>query len=208
MTKHSPFEKDKKYYVCKTCGKTDEQGFPYWTFGRCFECSRLKAREQERKKRVMKPCKTCGKHFLQRTSMQGYCSNKCLGKKLSGDRQGRNNPAYRNGTRTGGKPVDVWKQRTFQKNADFIRKQMVDKFGFLSCQVCGTSNTLRWEVHHVVYRSEAPRHANLHSIDNLLICCIQCHNDLHSNKKLRRKIVSDRKLWQSFPEILSLQNEA
>ncbi len=85
------------------------------------------------------------------------------------------------------------------------KKELIDQQGFLSCQMCGTSRTFFWEVHHIVFRSEAPKHPNLNHKDNLLICCSKCHAKLHKKKAARQSVVQARKLYDLFPDILTLR---
>ena len=203
-SKHSIMEKFKRSYACKECKKPSEEGYPYWTFGRCKECKLEREKKNRDSKRKPSICLVCKKHFLKTPHCQGLCSNKCLGVILAKKRKGQNNPAFRNGLRVAGQRRDTYKEGIFRKNAKLIKDRILEANGYLFCQMCGTSSTLRWETHHIIYRSEAPRHRNLHELDNLLFCCIQCHNNLHSSKASRASLVKDRQLYLLFPEIKSL----
>lgn len=202
-------EKYKKYYTikkCKVCGIDSDKPFPYFTYGRCAPCMYAKNKEYLLSRKKLKPCKVCKKEFFQTNTMQGYCSNKCLGVVFKEKRKGKNNPAYRNGTRVAGKKQTPNKDHIFHKNSKIIRLEMKEKVGHIYCQVCNQTNSLQWETHHIIYRSEAPKHPNLHNPRNLILCCIKCHNAFHADKFSRTSLVHERKLWELFPEIISLIN--
>lgn len=57
------------------------------------------------------------------------------------------------------------------------------------------------EHHHVIYRSEAPKHENLHDPGNVIKVCRPCHESYHKVKDSRKEIVIERKLWELFPEL-------
>lgn len=68
------------------------------------------------------------------------------------------------------------------------REGIEEDFGYFFCERCGRSDQMRYEVHHIFYRSEKPNHENLHDRKNLIMLCIGCHNYLHSHKKEREKL--------------------
>jgi DNA-directed RNA polymerase subunit RPC12/RpoP len=74
------------------------------------------------------------------------------------------------------------------------------KYWYVKCQHCSISNSLRRENHHLIFRSEAPKHKNIHNIRNILFVCIKCHNEFHKNNSIRKQYIIDRKLWELFPE--------
>lgn len=55
--------------------------------------------------------------------------------------------------------------------------------------------------HHIVYRSEAPKHENLHNKRNVIKLCNECHSNYHNRKDNRKHLVIERKLWELFPEL-------
>lgn len=72
------------------------------------------------------------------------------------------------------------------------------------CENCKRYNGLTWggiSHHHIVYRSEAPKHENLHNRKNVIKLCNRCHTDYHKEKDSRKHLVIDRKLWELFPEL-------
>lgn len=90
----------------------------------------------------------------------------------------------------------------YKRSATSVRESVLDKFGYLCCQLCGASHSFSWETHHIVYRSEAPKHKNIHNEANLLFCCTKCHTFLHKKKSNRDELVKERRLYLLFPEYL------
>ena len=91
-----------------------------------------------------------------------------------------------------------------------VRKIMSDKiikkYGFLLCQQCKKTKNQIHDFHHIVYRSEAPRHTNLNHEKNLICVCRSCHSFFHTKKSNRDKLINKRKLWELFPELHYLKN--
>ncbi len=90
------------------------------------------------------------------------------------------------------------------KNREELKEEMMDEYGYLFCQICKRSRGFRnLAFHHIVYRSEAPKHQHLHSKKNLVICCDACHDKMHGDKNtVREDLINDRGLRQLFPTIL------
>jgi|14BtaG_2_1085337.scaffolds.fasta_scaffold44495_1 5-methylcytosine-specific restriction endonuclease McrA len=70
------------------------------------------------------------------------------------------------------------------------------------CERCGRTTGDRFSVHHIVYKSEAPKHKNLDDHRNLIFICETCHSWFHGSKKRRDDLVKKRKLWELFPLLL------
>jgi hypothetical protein len=85
-------------------------------------------------------------------------------------------------------------QLLFEKNVAEIKQGMIDKVGYIYCECCHKSNALRFEGHHIVFRSEKPKHPNLNDKENILITADDCHVEFHKNKGKRNNIVKQRKL--------------
>ncbi len=153
-----------------------------------------------------KKCKFCGSLFAPYTSLDKFCSSNCRVENQKSTRSfrwnpestkkiiGKNNPAYRNGTYCRNIKKSTASEREFIRHGKAIRSDMILDVGYLHCENCKTSNSIKFECHHLVFRSEKPLHENLHKRDNLILLCIQCHNDFHKSKTLRNDIVSSRKL--------------
>lgn len=89
-----------------------------------------------------------------------------------------------------------------KQTASELKESMLNSKGFLFCQRCYKSNAFKFDIHHIVYRSEAPKHSNLHHPNNLIHVCKTCHDWFHSNKNNREDEVIKRQLWEQFPVIL------
>lgn len=141
-------------------------------------------------------CKYC-KGIFERArylDMQ-YCSIKCFGLHQRIKRKSCGNPAYRNGfSYKGNKNYTNEHSNACRK----YRNSFVNKYGYKFCEKCNTNQSLRFETHHIIFASEKPKHEELHNDRNLILLCIQCHNDLHKIKKLRNNIVKNRKLEELF----------
>ncbi len=85
-------------------------------------------------------------------------------------------------------------ERIFIKASKELKQSMIDEQGYIKCNICGVTNSIKYETHHIIFRSEKPNHPNLHDKQNLMVLCIQCHNDFHKHKALRQPIVINRGL--------------
>lgn len=163
-------------------------------------------------KPITKSCKHCKSDFKPYTSLDKFCSVKCRvdskkskrshnwSKESCENIKGTNNPAYRNGMYIAKKKKSSVGEREFINNSKVLKQKMKDDLGYVYCQDCKTSNSLRFETHHIVYRSEKPLHENLHKKRNLIVLCIRCHNEYHKKKSKRNQLVEDRKLNELFGE--------
>jgi len=185
--------KEKK---CKDCGVIFTQRAPIQV--RCYDCQIIRNREKERIRQAKKRenpkqealCRFCGNSFkyFRSCGKQKYCNRKCFELHQKEKRKGEGNPAYKDGYRS-----------------DFIKisKELHSKIKL--CQICGRNGQM--DLHHIIYRSEAPRHKNIHNKMNLIISCRSCHNTLHRRKKdSREKLIKERKLWELFPELEYLKH--
>jgi len=67
------------------------------------------------------------------------------------------------------------------------------------CYRCGVSQK-SLECHHIVWRSEIPRHEEKHNHRNLIFVCAECHAWYHDKKGNRNSLVEKRKLYKVFGE--------
>jgi hypothetical protein len=199
-----------KLKKCAICGKEfkPRTSLQKYCSTKCSYEARL---ERDRKHLKNKLCVVCGGVFRPYNSLQKFCSYNCQVRHKKSKRQGNRvysqealknisgnkNPAYRNGSRVGGKD-NRSRERQFKKNAKAIKDRMINDVGHLYCECCKTTTSLRFEAHHIIYRSEKPNHPLLHHKKNILILCIKCHNDWHKSKGLRNSIVEQRKLHEYF----------
>lgn len=145
-------------------------------------------------------CVRCGKHAQRDLYVRSkYCSNDCRFKHMAERRQGRGNPAYRNGFAVAGK-------RTYTgihlRACKKYREAFLEKHSYPFCEVCGVNEngTPRFEVHHIYFASLYPKHKELHNFKNLIHICIRCHNDFHGFKlpDVFKKIEAERGLKELF----------
>lgn len=193
---------------CIVCGN---EFYPTdWRRKTCSDDCRYKLVVNNHKSIKKKKCFHCGNEFRPYTSLDKFCSANCRIRYAKSKRKrnwteeqvkkriGINNPAYRNGNYTRQIKRTFAGNRLFARNATEIEQQMISDKGYKYCQFCKTSITPRFERHHIVFRSEKPNHTNLHDKINILITCIQCHNNLHKQKTLRNNIIKERKLNEIF----------
>ncbi len=195
-------EKDLKYFWKDWIDKNWNQKYKR----KCGNCLKIKHN-------YIKKCKTCWNSFRPYTSLDKFCSRDCRiksvksnrkfnwSKKSCKDRSGKNNPSYKHWNRENGKHYSF--SREFRRNCKELDKEMIEKYWYRFCEHCWTSNSLRWEHHHIIFRSEKPKHPNLHDKENILHCCIKCHNLFHKEKKIRNDIVRKRWLDKIFwPDVI------
>jgi len=205
---------------CIICGKQFKKWGSIKKF--CSQGCRSKACSQRRSKRPKtKICKTCSRGFEPYTSLDKFCSALCRIEDLklkrsmrwnevsTKKRLGELNPSFKTGCYVRGKDGNRGKLDYKQSLLDRTRKtllhEMRQDFGYTFCQRCSQS-TDSLSAHHIIYRSEAPKHENLHNRRNLILICMLCHKWFHKAKTNRKELVQERKLWELFPEILSLKN--
>jgi len=186
--------KEFRVYCSQDCQKKGRPRYEYFKKNR--EKLNNKKAEYAKNGGTPKVCKQCSKTFFGAWSAPKYCNRKCYFEHEKISRKGKGNPAYRNGTRSNGKTVTAKHLDTTRKYG----KEFVDKHGYKYCEYCKINQSLRFETHHIIFASEKPRHEFLHDKRNLILLCIQCHNDFHSGKthEKRLSIVKDRNLVELF----------
>lgn len=83
-------------------------------------------------------------------------------------------------------------------NRDKLRRDKIDKYGYWFCDKCKTNNDYLASMHHIVYRSEKPKHKCLHAKKNLIDLCAKCHVWFHEKKDRRNYLIEERKLTELF----------
>ena len=92
----------------------------------------------------------------------------------------------------------------YAKNRNELVQDQLYEYGYHFCQKkgCGTSKAYKFEVHHIVFRSERPEHPRIHDKVNLIIVCSDCHNvkpnSFHNKKDERNYLVLERGLDEIF----------
>lgn len=200
--------KSKKTFSKKNCVICGNEFMPVSSVNKycsshCKYVAELKGRS---KKNGLKVCKNCNNTFEPYTSLDKFCSANCRIENQKNKRSfnwnnekakkitGENNPAYRNGHYVRGRKQTAIGERTFKKNLKVIKDDMLLQHGYIFCQHCKTNNSLRFEGHHIIYRSEKPLHEYLHDERNIILLCIKCHNEFHRHKSIRNEIVKERGL--------------
>ena len=92
----------------------------------------------------------------------------------------------------------------YKKNRQIVIDNMLNNRPWhLFCQKCKRSVIDgHFHVHHIIYRSEAPYHENLHNPLNLIICCNSCHDVFHGKKREEREyLIIERGLRELFPDL-------
>lgn len=200
----------KKYNVIK-CIICDNDFIPKTFKSIC--CSKVCKQKYDAKKISKKPkikvCKNCNKEYNPYTSITKFCSANCRVENIKKKRKfnwnndsvekrkGIKNPAYVNGDRLQNKKIDSTGLRLFEKNRKEYINEMINEFGYTYCQKCKETNK-KLEAHHIIYRSEKPKHQNLHDKINIILVCVKCHNWFHKKKGNRNDIVNERNLHLIF----------
>lgn len=80
-----------------------------------------------------------------------------------------------------------------------VLNDMIEVDGYIYCQHCQRSSGFhKIHVHHIMFRSEQPKHPNLHNKLNLLVLCSDCHPKFHADKSIRNKYIIERNLKELF----------
>ena len=205
-------KKNKKHYKEKRCEICNKEFKPNNIRGKCCsrKCSRQAYLLAIRKKPFIKKCQYCEKEFKPYTSLDKFCSANCRianqkskrkwnwSKKSCNNRTGKLNPAYKNGDRVRTKKTSAIEHRKYLRIRNKIRQAKIEKYGFLFCDRCETNNSYQWEMHHLIYKSEKPKHKYLHNERNLIDLCMKCHNWFHQKKDRRNYLIKERNLIALF----------
>lgn len=163
-------------------------------------CSRECGNKNHTKK-TEKKCVGCKEMFMPRYFGSRYCSLKCGSAAMAKSRVGKKNPAYTTGQRVNNKR-GLYTSLHAAACVKY-RKAFIDKHGYVFCEICGVNSAFKFEVHHIYFASLYPRHANLHDFRNLVMVCIQCHNNFHAGKKYQehfQRLEKDRGLKELFAD--------
>lgn len=160
--------------TCRICGDSfrAQSSFQKYCSPTCYNKGRAK-----------KPstCVECGEVFVARGhAPTKHCSPKCYSIGMAKIRMGKKNPAYRNGFAVKGKRTYVG---AHLRACSKYRKAYLAEHSFQRCEICGTWEALKFEVHHIYFASLYPRHKHLHDFKNLILLCITCHNKMHAGRK-------------------------
>lgn len=197
-----------KQKICKICGKSFEVKIPWNRLTCSYECHIENCKiisKKFRDLRVELLCIKCEcKYYKRPTHPDKRLCKLCSYKKMSEDRKGNKNPGYRNGLRIGSMKKYSEGQSKHLKACAKYRKKFIEKYGYIFCEVCllNESSVPRTEVHHIYYASLWPKHKHLHDFRNLIMLCIQCHNNFHSGKykEMFELLEKERELKELFAD--------
>lgn len=165
-----------------------------------YKCTYTAAHKKVKNANSKKECKLCNKEFKPHKTTDIYCSRKCFSEDSKQSRLDTNNPSYRNGYYTKKHKLTQTNKNEsiFNNNRDKIKSNIIETYGCLLCENCNTNDSLRFEMHHIIFRSEKPLHKHIHNTENLILLCIKCHNEFHKNKGIRNEMVKSRQLNRLF----------
>jgi len=98
-------------------------------------------------------------------------------------------------------------EQEFYKQRQKIRKKLIKEHGRLVCERCGTDYSILFSVHHIIFRSERPKHPQLNSLKNLIHLCFECHEWFHAKKINRNYLIIKRNLWELFGNIFGIDSD-
>ena len=94
----------------------------------------------------------------------------------------------------------------FEIQSAKIKRRLLKKHGKLICERCKIDKTIQFSTHHIIFRSEKPKHPALNTQDNLIHLCYDCHEWFHKSKTNRNYLVEKRNLCFLFGSIWGVDN--
>tara|TARA_R110000803_G_scaffold70704_2_gene133671 strand:+ start:1235 stop:1786 length:552 start_codon:yes stop_codon:yes gene_type:complete len=181
--------------------------------------------DKERKKRECDD-NNCEIKFFQYKSTDKYCSYKCAAKNTNPLQRTPLNPValtpkrwivkkykkfkkavIKSELKQVKKKVESDFEREFSKAKIQVKKRVEKEHGRLCCEKCKTGRSIQFSTHHLIYRSERPKHPMLNNTMNLLYLCFDCHEWFHKRKKNRNKWILENKLWELFDRIWGYEED-
>ena len=174
------------------------------------ECKKKADVQARSKKPKIKTCGVCKSEFTPYTSLDKFCSANCRVENQKSKRSRRwsvestqkrmgiGNPSHSTGMYVRGNKISYNGERLYLRTRNQMRDRMMNDYGYIFCERCGITSTYKFEMHHIVYRSEKPNHPQIHNERNLINLCLLCHNWFHKNKSNRNEIVKQRNLSELF----------
>ena len=86
----------------------------------------------------------------------------------------------------------------YYTNRDKLRNEKIGKYGYWFCDKCKGNNDYLCSMHHIIYRSEKPKHKYIHARKNLIDLCASCHRWFHAKKDRRNYLIEERGLTELF----------
>jgi 5-methylcytosine-specific restriction endonuclease McrA len=165
--------------------------------------------EHNRKEKTCQD-KYCENTFFQYKSTDKYCSYSCQAKHTKPPKR---TELKRTPFKLSQKSIDKMKAKAklpkkktkfqieFEKQAKNNKDKIIKEDGNLNCEKCSTTFSIQFSTHHIVFRSETPKHPELNNLKNLIYLCYECHESLHKNKKSRNYLIRLRNLTSVFGNI-------
>lgn len=98
----------------------------------------------------------------------------------------------------------IEEEKIYKKNRKELLDEMFEKHGRYFCQHSGEQcERSDLEAHHIVFRSEARNHPELHNKRNLILVVEKSHRWYEKNKSNRKKLVEERGLEELFGKRIS-----
>lgn len=110
-------------------------------------------------------------------------------------------------------PIIARRRKMTQEDKDFekakrkVKHRVKQEYGCLRCERCKTRRSIQFSVHHIIFRSERPKHPHLNNIRNLLYLCFDCHEWFHKRKRNRDPWIKKLKLWELFGNIWGYEDD-
>lgn len=168
-------------------------------------------------KRKEKTCQDedCNNTFFQYKSTDKYCSYSCQAKHTRPLKRTelKRTPLKRTPFKLSQKSIEKMKAKAkmppkktkfqieFEKQAKKNKDRIIKEDGHLNCEKCSTTSSIQFSTHHIVFRSEAPKHPELNNLRNLIYLCYECHESFHKKKASRNYLIAKRKLTELFGRI-------
>ena len=154
----------------------------------------------------------CSNKFFQYKSTDKYCSYSCQAKHTKPLKRTelKRTPLKRKPFKLSQKSIEKMKakdklplkknkfQIEFEKQARNNKDRVIKEYGHLNCEKCSTTSSIQFSTHHIVFRSEVPKHPELNNLRNLIYLCYECHELFHKDKKSRNYLIRLRKLIELF----------
>jgi predicted HNH restriction endonuclease len=84
------------------------------------------------------------------------------------------------------------------KNRKELTNEMLEKYGYLFCEMCMSTREYKYHCHHIMSRGRYPNHPMLHEKINLVIICDDCHELCHQKPEYNEKLIEKRNLRSIF----------
>lgn len=181
--------------------------------------------DKERKKKICAD-KDCENQFYPFKSTDKYCSFKCSAKNHKPIKRTPLKPVgftprlkskewhekFKKDTEKAKKSQEKKAQlskfeKEFSKAKIKVKKRVIGTYGKLCCEKCKIVWSIQFSTHHIVFRSERPKHPMMNDLANLIYLCYDCHEGFHKVKVSRNYLIQERGLTEFFGNIWGYNEE-